>query len=122
METEYGIETVRVRRWWAGFTAALLFLLPLDLLTTLLSVSRHGLAVETNPLMRWLLGRGLLELVLVHVAVVVLAVGGFELTIRTFEGASPTTRTRAAIGIDAWLALLIVGGVLLFVNNLLTVV
>ena len=97
-------------------------LLPLDLLTTLLSVSHHGLAVEANPLMLWLLGRGLPDLVLAHLAVTVLAVSGFELVIRIVEGISSTTQTRVALGVEIWLGLLIVSGVLLVLNNLLTIV
>jgi hypothetical protein len=122
MRVESNIKTVRVRRWWTAFAVALLFLLPLDLLTTLLSVSHHGLAVEANPLMLWLLGRGLPDLVLAHLAVTVLAVSGFELVIRIVEGISSTTQTRVALGVEIWLGLLIVSGVLLVLNNLLTIV
>lgn len=120
MTEENGIDR-RVRRWWVGFTVALFLLLPLDLLTTFVSVSRHGLGVEANPVMWWLLHHGMLVLTVVHLAVVVAVVVGFDRAISAIRRAPAATRAQLATGVDAWVAFVVAGGVALIVNNLLAI-
>jgi len=115
-----GIER-RVRRWWIGFTVALFLLLPLDLLTTFLSVSKHGLGVEANPVMSSLLSHGMLVLTVAHLAVIVAVVVGFDRAISAIRRAPTGTRGQLATGVDAWVAFIVAAGVALVVNNLLTV-
>lgn len=109
----------QVKRWWIGFTVALFLLVPVDLLTTLASVAAYGSTVEANPFMRWLLGRGLLEVVLVHLAVVVLTVASFHVAVEAIRGAPASYRSSLVYGVDAWLTLAVATGIVVVVNNLL---
>lgn len=120
MNEESGFER-RVRRWWIGFTIALFLLLPLDLLTTFVSVSRHGLGVEANPVMWWLLNHGILVVTVAHLAVIVAAVVGFDRAIGAIRRSPAATRGQLSAGVDAWVAFVVAGGVVLVVNNLLAI-
>lgn len=111
----------RVRRWWSGFAVALFLLLPADLLTTIAAVATHGTVAEANPVMRWLLGQGLLELTLVHLAVVAFSVCSFHVTVEAVRDAPDSYRRSLVCGVDAWLALVVAVGVLLVANNLVVV-
>lgn len=112
----------RVERWWALFGAALFLLVPVDLLTTLFAVARHGLAVESNPFVRWLLGRGLLEVTLANLAAAVLAVLLFHAAVVTLRGSLPSPRHPVVYGVDAWVGLVFLAGVVVTANNVLVLV
>jgi len=90
----------------------------MDLLTTLVSVATHGIGVEANPVMRWLLGRGLVEVVLVHLVVVAFSVYAFHVAVGAIRDAPDSYRTSLAYGVDAWLAFVVAVGALLVANNL----
>lgn len=109
----------RARRWWLGFTAALLLLLPIDLFTTLLTVSRHGTAIEANPIMRWLLEQGIVEVTLVHLAVTGVVVYLFHLTVAAVQQASVSSKLSLERGVNAWLGIMLAGGLVVVVNNVL---
>lgn len=112
----------RIKTWWIWLTVALLLLLPIDLLMTLAAVSQHGLAVEANPLVRWLLSLGLLEVTVANIAVGSAAVYMFHAAVGGLRRA-PASRHRALVyGVDAWVALMLVAGIVLTVNNLLVIV
>lgn len=111
-------ETPRVRRWWAGFTAALLLLLPADLLTTLVTVAAYGPAAEANPVMRWLLRQGLVTVTLVHLVVVGVVVYAFHVAVGSVGDAPERYRDRLAQGVDLWVTLALAAGVALVANNL----
>jgi hypothetical protein len=108
-------------RWWAGFTLALFLLVPLDMFTTMLSVAQHGLGVEANPFVRYLLYRGVVELTLVNLFVVGVSVYAFHVAVETIRDASGLRGTVLELGVDAWLVVLMVGGTLVAVNNVATV-
>jgi hypothetical protein len=108
----------RVRRWWSGYAVALFLLLPVDLLTTIVSVSTHGIGVEANPVMRWLLGRGLVEVVLVHLVVAAFSVYAFHVAVGAVRDAPDSYRRPLVCGVDAWVAFVVAVGILLVVNNL----
>lgn len=107
--------------WWAWFAMVLYLLLPIDLLTTLVSVSRHGLAVEVNPVMRWLLELGAFPVLAGHLLVTVLAVWLFDAVVTAVRQAPPADRRGVIIVVDLWLATAFVAGVALTVNNLLVI-
>lgn len=109
----------RVKRWWIGFAAALFLLVPVDLLTTLAVVDEHGIAVEVNPIMRWLLAQGALLLVLAHLAVVVAAVWSFHVAVGAIQRTSVSSRPSFAYGVDIWLTLILAAGAVIVANNLL---
>ena len=108
----------RIRHWWSGFAVALFLLLPADLLTTLLTVATYGTAVEANPVMRWLLRQGLLELTLVHLAVLAVSVCSFHVVTEAVRDAPDAYRAPLVCGVDAWLTLAVAVGVALVANNL----
>jgi hypothetical protein len=107
--------------WWAWFAMVLYLLLPVDLLTTLVSVSRHGLAVEANPVMRWLLGLGGPAVLAGHLLVTVLAVVLFEALVRSVRRVPPADRRGVVLVVDLWLATGFLVGVALAINNLLVI-
>jgi hypothetical protein len=111
-----------VEQWWLQFGVALFFLIPLDLLTTLLAVTKYGTAVEANPIMRWLLSRGLLLVGVVNVVVVCLVIGLFHLALVGMRRAPASRRSSLTHVVNVWLGVLLVTGVALVTNNLLAVV
>lgn len=111
-----------VRQWWVLFGVALFLLVPLDLLTTLIAVATYGITVEANPVMRWLLQRGLLVTTVVNLIVVGVAVAMFHLAVERIRDVPPAERRVLAVGVDIWIAILIVGGGALVLNNLLIIV
>lgn len=113
--------TAPAGRWWAGFALALFLLVPVDLLTTLLAVARHGVGVEANPLVRWLIQQGVVAVVLANVAAVVLAVVCFHLAVRAVERAPAAYRRPLHRLVSAWVALVCLAGVALTANNLVVV-
>lgn len=118
---EAGIRDVdaNLRRWWLLFGIALFLFVPFDLFTTLSAISRYGTAVEANPVMSWLVSRGVLAVLLAHLLVVVLAVALFHGFIGLVRRAQPADRRLLIRALTGWMALLLLGGVLLAVNNVL---
>lgn len=111
-----------VGKWWQVFAVALFLLIPVDLLTTLLAVTKYGMVVEANPVMRWLLDQGLLAVALANVAVACLAVALFHAAVGSIRRAPPTYQRALTHVVNLWLGLLLVVGVVLVGNNLLVVV
>lgn len=122
MSAEPASWDAQVRRWWTRFAIALFLLIPLDLLTTLAAVSQHGLAVEANPIMQWLLRRGLVAVTLANLAAVCVAVALFHAAVERFRRTPPAHRRRVVRAVNAWLGVLLLAGCALVANNLLTVV
>lgn len=112
----------QVRRWWVRFAVALFLLIPLDLVTTLLAVAQHGLAVEANPIVRWLLRRGPVALTLANLAVVCVAVALFHVAVTRLRRTPPAYRGRVVLAVNVWIGGLIAAGCVLVANNLLTIV
>lgn len=110
-----------VGKWWQGFAVALFLLVPADLFTTLMAVTKYGMVVEANPVMRWLLDQGLFAVALANVVVVCIAVSLFHTALDGIRRAPPSYRRTLTHVVNVWLAILIVGGLLLVGNNLLAV-
>ena len=111
-----------VEQWWLWFAVALFLLIPLDLLTTLIAVSKYGIGVEANPIMQWLLHRGLFAVTLVHLVVVGLVVSMFHVAIQRFQRAPPSYRRILCYVVTLWIGILIASGLLVVTNNVLLVV
>jgi hypothetical protein len=56
----------RIEEYWDWIAVALFLLLTVDLLTTLAAARLVGADAESNPLMRWLLGRGVVIVIGAH--------------------------------------------------------
>lgn len=108
--------------YWRWFAAGLFLLLPVDLLTTYGAAAQYGLTYEINPLMRWLLPQGILVIIVVHLGLVVVSAVGFWGILVAIERTPPPLRRPLVYGLEAWLALLIVAGVLVVMNNLAVIV
>lgn len=111
-----------IKRWWRLFAIALFLLVPLDLLTTLLVVTKYGTVVEANPLMRWLLDQGLVVVTVVNVAVVVLVVALFHVAIDRLRQTPPAYHRTITRVVNVWVGVLLVAGTVLVTNNLVVLV
>lgn len=111
-----------VDRWWVLFAVALFLLVPLDLLTTLVAISKYGTGVEANPFMRLLLDHGLLAVTAVNLVVVLVGVSLFHVAMGSIQRA-PISSHRALINVvNTWVAVLLIGGIVLVANNVLVIV
>lgn len=108
------------RRLW--FVVALLLLLVADPLTTIRGISLVGPAVESNPIMRWLVARGTLVLIAVHVTVAGLALAGFEAVIRVGHRLSDPRGRRYELLMNVWIGGLVVLGTLVVSTNAIVLI
>ncbi len=115
--TSRGIES-RTEEYWDWFAIALFILITVDMITTMFAAWQVGLAAEANPLMRWAQSQGLLTVMAFNLAATVLAVGAFYLLIEQLKATEPPLDRYLSMGLEAWLGLLISGGLFVFANNL----
>ena len=108
----------RLEEYWDWFAVALFVLITVDMITTMYAAWYIGPAAEANPLMRWALGQGVLTLTVVNLAASVVAVGGFYLLMQLLASTGDRYERYVSLGVEAWLGLLIAGGLLVFANNL----
>jgi hypothetical protein len=116
------VTDARIEEYWDWIAVALFLLLAVDLLTTLAAARMVGSAAESNPLMRWLLGRDVLIVIGAHLIVVVMVTGFFGLLIDRLRRTEPPTDRYLAFLIEAWLGLLVAIGLAVFANNLAVIV
>ncbi|MFB6255517.1 MAG: hypothetical protein ABEH58_02125 [Haloplanus sp.] len=112
----------RIEEYWDWIAVALFLLLAVDLLTTLAAARLVGTGAESNPLMRWLLGRGVLAVIGAHLVVVGLVTGGFRLLIDRLRRTPAPANRYFALAIEAWLGFLVAVGLGVFANNLAVIV
>jgi hypothetical protein len=117
-----GLAASRIEEFWDWIAVALFLLLAVDLLTTLAAARVVGVGAESNPLMRWLLGRDVLVVVAAHLLVVVVVTGFFRLLVDLLRRTSPPTDRRLALLVEAWLGVLVAVGLAVFANNLSVIV
>lgn len=108
----------RLEEYWDWFAVALFVLISVDMLTTINAAWYVGPAAEANPLMSWALGQGMLTLTAVNLAATVIAVGGFYWLMQLLATTRSPYDRYVGIGVEAWLGLLIAGGLFVFANNL----
>ncbi|MEF8855929.1 MAG: DUF5658 family protein [Haloplanus sp.] len=116
------IADARIEEYWDWIAVALFLLLAVDLLTTLAAARLVGASAESNPLMRWLLGRNILVVIGAHLAVVVLVTGCFRLLTDRLRRMSPPANYYFALAIEVWLGVLVAVGLGVFANNLAVIV
>lgn len=102
--------------WW--FAIGLVFLLGIDFATTVTAMSIHGLGAETNPLMRWLLGQGIVTTLMVNLAVLFLATLGFSRIVAIGRSLDGTVARRYRQCCSLWIASLVLVGLLICLNNI----
>ncbi|WP_248896270.1 DUF5658 family protein [Haloplanus halobius] len=112
----------RIEEYWDWITVALFLLLTVDLLTTLAAARLVGTGAESNPLMRWLLGRSLAVVVGAHLLVAVVVAVGFRLLVERLRRTPPPANRYFAALIEVWLGVLVAAGLLVFANNLAVIV
>ena len=112
----------RIEEYWSWIAVALFLLLTVDTLTTVYAAGVVGTAGESNPLMRWALGRGVGALVAVNLSAVVLTGVLFYGLIRLLRESSGTATVVLALALETWLGLLVATGLAVFANNLSVVV
>lgn len=117
MTTDSKLETY-VAAWWAMFAVALFLLLPLDLLTTLFAVAEYGIVAEANPIMRWLLGHGLIVVTAANLLAAAAVVYLFHVAVGRFRESSTSDRRVLVPVVTAWIIVLNVAGVVVIANNL----
>jgi hypothetical protein len=112
----------RIEEYWDWIAVALFLLLAVDLLTTLAAARVVGVGAESNPLMRWLLGRDIVVVIAAHLVVVVLVTGCFRLLIGHLRRTPAPADRYLALLIEAWLGVLVAVGLGVFANNLAVIV
>jgi hypothetical protein len=112
----------RIEEYWDWIAVALFLLLAVDLLTTLAAARLVGTGAESNPLMRWLLGRSVLVVIGAHLAVVVLVTGCFRLLVERLRRTPSPANRYFAFAIETWLGVLVAVGLGVFANNLSVIV
>ena len=112
----------RIEEYWDWVAVALFLLISVDLLTSLYAAEVVGLEHETNPVMVWLLEQSLALVVAVHIAVSILAVGGFALLFALIERSRPRSRRILELLTEVYLGLLVAIGLVVFANNLSVIV
>lgn len=112
----------RIEEYWDWIAVALFLLLGVDLLTTLAAARVVGVGAESNPLMRWLLGRDIVVVIAAHLVVVVLVTGCFRLLIGHLRRTPAPADRYFALLIEAWLGVLVAVGLGVFANNLTVIV
>jgi hypothetical protein len=108
----------RTEEYWDWFAIALFILITVDMITTMFAAWQVGLAAEANPLMRWAQSQGLLTVMAFNLVATVVAVVGFYLLIGQLKATEPPLDRYLSLGLEAWLGLLISGGLFVFANNL----
>jgi hypothetical protein len=116
------IADARIEEYWDWIAVALFLLLAVDLLTTLTAARLVGAGAESNPLMRWLLGRSIPIVIGAHLGVVVLVTGCFRLLVARLRRTPPPANRYFALAIEAWLGVLVAVGLGVFANNLAVIV
>ena len=112
----------RIEEYWSWAAVALYLLVTVDLLTTMFAAAELGIALESNPLMAWLLTRPLWVIVGVNLVAVVLAGVFFYGLMQTLRR-TPSPYDRYLAGaVEAWLGGLVAAGLLVFTNNLAVIV
>jgi hypothetical protein len=112
----------RIEEYWDWIAVALFLLLSVDLLTTLAAARVVGPGAESNPLMRWLLGRPVLVVTAAHLAVVVVVTACFRLLVRRLRRTPSPADHHLALLIEGWLGVLVAVGLAVFANNLAVIV
>ncbi|WP_153952205.1 hypothetical protein [Halosegnis longus] len=108
--------------YWSWVAVVLFLLIPVDLLTTAGAATLYGAQAETNPLMRWLLTRRFATIVAVHLVVLVAVVVSFRAMILLLEATDERYQRAFAYGIEAFVGLLLLAGLVVFANNLSVIV
>lgn len=116
--TTRGDLEVYIAAWWGLFAVALFMLLPLDLLTTLFAVAEYGVAVEANPIMRWLLGHGLVAVTVANLVAAGAVIYLFHIAVGKFRETSSSGRRVLVPVVSAWIIVLNVAGITIVLNNL----
>lgn len=112
----------RLEEYWWWFAVALFVLVTLDMLTTMYAVWAVGPAAEANPLVRVVLGRGMLAYTVINLVAAGVAIGGFATLVRLLESTDAPYDRYVEFGIQLWLGTLIGVGLFVFANNLTVVV
>ncbi len=108
--------------YWSWVAVVLFLLIPVDLRTTAGAATLYGAQAETNPLMRWLLTRRFATIVAVHLVVLVAVVVSFRAMILLLEATDERHQRAFAYGIEAFVGLLLLVGLVVFANNLSVIV
>lgn len=112
---------VTLNEYWEWVLAALLVLIPVDLFTTLYAARVVGVENESNPVMLWLLHQPVTVIIAVHVAVIVVVVGLFDVY-RRVSIRSERHGDMMLMAAKTYLALLIWAGMIVFINNVSIIV
>lgn len=112
----------RIQEYWDWLAVALFLLLTVDMLTTVAAAHAVGVDGESNPIMAWALGEGLVVVVAVNLlALVGTAVLFAGVTDRLSTTPSPADRYTGLL-VELWLGGLIAVGLAVFANNLTVIV
>lgn len=116
------LRSAHLKRDWRWFAVALFVLVTLDMLTTMYAAVAVGVAAEANPLIRWTLEHGLLAFTAVNLVAAALTAAGFAGLVRLINSSQPPYDRYLEIVVRLWLGVLLVGGLIVFANNVSVIV
>lgn len=111
-------KAARVEEYWTLISVVVFLLITVDMITTMYAVAIHGPAAEANPLMRWVLEQSLWMLAGVNIIAGTAIALMFHGMMRLFTASSRPGSRYFGLAIELWLGVLILCGLLVFVNNL----
>ena len=88
------------------------------MITTVFAARIHGVAMESNPLVVWALGRGAVALATINPLAVVLDAAFFYALVELLRATRPQYRRPFAYLIEVFIGLLLFVGLAVFANNL----
>lgn len=108
----------RIDEYWSWLAGVLLLLITADLITTIYAAAVHGVDAESNPVVGFLLGRGIVELVIANLVVTVVAVVLFDRVLSVLRRTVPPFERLLSVVLELWLGVLLSVGLAVFANNL----
>lgn len=114
--------TARIPEYWMWIALTFFVLFPVDLLTTMVAIDQFGLAVEANPIMRWLFEQGLVTVVTVHLLLAAIAVVCCHGILEAIRIEANSSRRSLALTFEIFIGLLLSAGLLVVSNNISVIV
>lgn len=108
----------RIEEYWSWLAGVLFLLITTDLITTLYAAAVRGVGAEANPVVGFLLERGIAELVIANLVVTVVVVVLFDRVLSLLRQSVPPFNRLLALVLELWLGVLLSVGLGVFANNL----
>lgn len=105
-------------RYWVLVGLALLVLIPVDMFMTVYAVGTVGVAAEANPVMRWALQQGHVQVAAVNIAATLILAGFFVGLEKVYQRTDPPLENVVKGSLYVWLLVLILAAGAVAAQNL----